>query len=86
MNLWGVRVTIVMEVQQCLFLCSRSVRNATAIASVAMETQRLLRYVCGCQQYETQGGLRLKYVMFLSDFHQIWGSSTDSRKRRLYQF
>ena len=75
-----------MQVEQCLFLCSLSVGNVTTNASVAMETQQLLRHMCGCQQYETHLGLRLKYPMFLSNFHQIWGSSTDVRKRRQYQF
>jgi hypothetical protein len=42
--------------------------------------QRLLRYICGCQRYETHLGRRVKYPMFLSDFHQICGSSTDFLK------
>ena len=67
------------------FLCSLSVINVTTVASVAMETQQLLRYTCGSQQYETHVGLHLKYS-FLSDFHQIWGSSTDFRKRHQYKF
>jgi hypothetical protein len=52
-------------------------QKVTTIASVAMETQQLLRCTCGCQQYEAHFGLLLKYPLLLSDFHQIWGSSTD---------